>query len=304
MLGYTWKSPASLHTALQAASGSRLFSSLVLSSLTNYSSEVATKHGMEFQPDLPSLRINTFARKYRFDILWERCHPWAAGTGRLWQLYQGKSTGSLSQNYACSSQRWVTLEKVRPACILPCQQSVKVDTSHHCHPWTAGTGQLWHLHQGKGTRSLSQYYDCPPCVGLHMKKLWPACTLPCKQPVEVDASHHWCYHPWPPPLTRSPPVTGKSSSQTSIPYGSTPSPRSTCLTSAGRDATPELLGQGGFGTSIKVRVPGLFHNTTIVLPVLGYKWKSPASLHTAQPAARGSRRFSSLVLSSLTTSSS
>ena len=99
VLGYTWKSPASLHTALQAASGSRLFSSLVLSSLTNYSSEVATKDGMEFQPDLPSLRINTFARKYMFDILRERCHPWAAGTGRLWQLYQGKSTGSPSLNY-------------------------------------------------------------------------------------------------------------------------------------------------------------------------------------------------------------
>ena len=60
--------PASLHPALPAASGSRPFSSLVLSSLTTSSSEVATSDGKEFPPDLPPLRINTFSRKYGFDI--------------------------------------------------------------------------------------------------------------------------------------------------------------------------------------------------------------------------------------------
>ena len=153
-------------------------SSLTTSSSSTSAVKLATSDRKEFQPDLPSQRINTFARKYRFDILLEWCHPWAAGTG-----------------------------------------------------W------LWHLHQGKGTRSLPQYYDCPPSVWLHMKRSCQSAHCPASKPVEVDASHHWRCHHWPPPPPpRSPPVMGRSSRQTSLPYGLTHSPRS--MASRSRQCSP------------------------------------------------------------------
>ena len=79
---------------------------------------------------------------------------------------------------------------------------------------------------------------CPQCV-LQLQ-VPPACTPPCQQPVEVDPSHHWCCHHWPPPPPRWPPVMGRSSRQTSLPYGLTPWLGNMGLRSAGREGCRAL----------------------------------------------------------------
>ena len=79
---------------------------------------------------------------------------------------------------------------------------------------------------------------CPQCV-LQLQ-VPPACTPPCQQPVKVDPSHHWCCHHWPPPPPRWPPVMGRSSRQTSLPYGLTPWLGNMGLRSAGREGCRAL----------------------------------------------------------------